>query len=102
MMHRLSECTPIRSNRKKQIKMEENDFVSIWLEETGNPAIEELTQRNLNLANKTATTLLEKKIDLNSLAIPLDINPDELNRWLQGRHSFSLKVLTEIATLINE
>ncbi|MFD2287924.1 hypothetical protein GJU39_06350 [Pedobacter petrophilus] len=80
--------------------MEENDFVSIWLEETGNPAIAELTQRNLNLAGEAAAVLAERKIDLNALAIPLDINPEELNRWMQGRHSFSQKVLTEIAALI--
>jgi hypothetical protein len=80
--------------------MEENDFVSIWLEETGNPAIEELTQRNQHLADEAAATLAAKKMDLNALAIPLDINPEELNRWMEGRHAFSPKVLTAIAALI--
>lgn len=32
--------------------MEENDFVSIWLEESGNPAIEEITKANQEVANK--------------------------------------------------
>lgn len=78
--------------------MEENDFVSIWLEETGNPAIEQLTQLNLEVANKTAKVLAENGLEDNDLAVSLDINPDEIKMWLTGRHSFSLKTIDEIST----
>ena len=77
--------------------MEENDFVAIWLEESGNPAIEQLTQLNLDLASKTAKTLAEQGLSPNDLAISLDINPDEINRWLTGRHTFSAKIIKEIS-----
>jgi len=77
--------------------MEENDFVSIWLEESGNPAIEELAQLNLEVASKTEKTLAEKGISSNDLAISLDINPDEISRWLTGRHTFSAKIIKEIS-----
>ncbi|SHE78589.1 helix-turn-helix domain-containing protein [Pedobacter caeni] len=77
--------------------MEENDFVSIWLEENGNPAIEELTQLNLDLASKTVKTLADKGLSENDLAISMDINPDEIKRWLTGRHSFSIKTIKEIS-----
>jgi len=80
--------------------MEENDFVSIWLEETGNPAIEQLAQLNQELAAKTAEILTEKSKSENDLAILLDINPDEIKRWLIGKHVFSNKVLKEISTAI--
>lgn len=80
--------------------MEENDFVSIWLEESGNPAIEELTQLNLDVASKTTKTLANKGLSENDLAVSLDINPDEIKRWLMGRHSFSIKVIKEISDKI--
>lgn len=80
--------------------MEENDFVSIWLEESGNPAIEELAQLNLYVAGKTTQTLADKGLSPNDLAISLDINPDEINRWLAGRHTFSAKIINEISVIV--
>ena len=77
--------------------MEENDFVSIWLEETGNPAIEELTHLNQEIAAKTTKVLTAKGLTETELAIMLDINLDEVKRWLAGRHPFSLKILKQIA-----
>lgn len=85
----------IRKSLKTQ--MEDNDFVSIWLEENGNPAIEELTQLNLDVASKTAETLANRGISEIELAVSLDINPDEIKRWLTGRHSFSIKTIKEIS-----
>lgn len=80
--------------------MEENDFVSIWLEESGNPAIEELTQLNLDVASKTAKILADKSLSENDLSVYLDINPDEIKRWLTGRHSFSIKTIKEITRIL--
>ncbi|MBB5638990.1 ribosome-binding protein aMBF1 (putative translation factor) [Pedobacter cryoconitis] len=76
--------------------MEENDFVSIWLEESGNPAIEELNKLNLDVADKTANILADKGLSENDLSVSLDINPDEIKRWLTGRHTFSMKTINEI------
>ncbi|WP_316820560.1 hypothetical protein [Pedobacter gandavensis] len=78
--------------------MEENDFVSIWLEESGNPAIEELAKLNIDIASQTAKTLEDKGLSEHTLALAVDINPDEIKRWLIGRHTFSLKILKEITT----
>lgn len=80
--------------------MEENDFVSIWLEESGNPAIEELTKVNREVADKTANLLLEKGINSADLSVILDINHDEIARWMNGMHSFSIKKLKEITQTI--
>lgn len=80
--------------------MEENDFVSIWLEESGNPAIEELTQLNLDVASKAVKTLANKGLSENDIAISLDINPDEVKRWLMGRHPFSIKTIKEISGIL--
>jgi hypothetical protein len=82
--------------------MEENDFVSIWLEETGNPAIEKLAQLNLDVAQKTTAILAANGATENDLASILDINPDEIKRWLNGRHVFSIKTINEINTALTE
>ncbi|MBB6238041.1 hypothetical protein HDC90_002669 [Pedobacter sp. AK013] len=82
--------------------MKENDFVSIWLEETGNPAIEKLEQLNLEVADKTIKALAEKDSTENDLASILDINPDEIKRWLIGRHVFSIKTINEINCALGE
>ncbi|SDK55400.1 hypothetical protein SAMN04487898_109118 [Pedobacter sp. ok626] len=80
--------------------MEENDFVSIWLEESGNPAIEELTQLNLDIASKAAKALADNGLSEIDLAVSLDINPDEIKRWLSGRHPFSIKTIKEISSIL--
>jgi hypothetical protein len=76
--------------------MEENDFAAIWLAERGNPAVEELAQLNLNVANKTVETLKANNLSTDVLAVALDINPDEISRWLNGKHTFSMKIIDQI------
>lgn len=80
--------------------MEENDFVSIWLEESGNPAIEELTKANQEMAGQMANFLLEKGLNSGDLSAILDINPNEINSWLNGMHAFSIKKLKEMSNTI--
>lgn len=81
-------------------KMEENDFVSIWLEETGNPAIEELTRANRDVADKMSNFLLEKGMDSTDLSAMLDIDHNEIIRWFNGLHAFSIKKLNEMTTTV--
>lgn len=80
--------------------MEENDFVAIWLEENGNPAIEELTRINMEVAAKATKALTVQGLQENDLAVLVDIHPEEITRWMKGRHSFSLKVLELISSKI--
>jgi len=76
--------------------MEKNDFAAIWLAESGNPAIEELAQLNMDVAEKTRKAISDDNLSVEDLAVSLDINPDEINRWLSGRHTFSVKIINEI------
>ena len=76
--------------------MEKNDFAAIWLAESGNPAIEELAQLNLDVAEKAQKAIADDNLSVEELAVSLDINPDEINRWLTGRHTFSVKIINEI------
>lgn len=80
--------------------MEENDFVSIWLEESGNPAIEEITRANQEAANKMSNFLLERNLNSADLSAILDINHNEIVSWLAGMHAFSIKKLKEMSHIL--
>jgi len=80
--------------------MEENDFVSIWLEESGNPAIQEITRANHEAANKMTNFLSEKNLDSIDLSAIVDINHNEIVSWLAGSHAFSIKKLKEMSQLL--
>lgn len=87
----------VSARQRKTSNMEENDFISIWLEESGNPAIEELSRQNEELASVAEALLAAKGLSAHDLALAVDINPDEIHRWLAGRHTFSTGMLDEIA-----
>jgi len=76
--------------------MEENDFVSIWLEESANPAIQELTRLNQQVADQVGNFLSEKGLSSADLSTILDIHHTEINRWLNGMHAFSAKTLKQM------
>jgi len=80
--------------------IEDNDFYSIWLEENGNPAIEQLAALNVELAAKVKDALSENALSEMQIAQTLDVNPDEIGRWLSGRHTFSLKMIQAISGML--
>ena len=82
--------------------MEENDFVSIWLEENGNPAIEEITRANQETAGKMADFLSDKGLNSTDLSVMMDINHNEIASWLIGKQAFSLNKLKEMAYIMKE
>jgi hypothetical protein len=82
--------------------MEENDFAAIWLTERGNPAVEELAAINLAVATTTSAELTTSNFGVDHLAVALDINPDEISRWLMGKHTFSMKIIREIQEIMGK
>lgn len=83
-----------------EMMIEDNDFYTIWLEENGNPAIEQLTALNLDLAAKVKEAFNENTLSEMQLAQTIDVNPDEIGRWLNGRHTFSLKMVQAISGIL--
>lgn len=81
---------------------ENEDMVSNWIKENGNPAIEKLTQSNLETADKVASLLIQKGIDETGLAQLVDTQVAEVNKWLNGKHNFSEKKLAQITAAIQE
>jgi len=78
--------------------IEEEDMVSSWIKENGNPAIENLTKANLEAASKVAAILNQKGLDVSALAQLVDTQVAEVNKWLNGRHNFSEQTLAQITT----
>jgi len=81
--------------------MEENDFVSIWLQETGNPAIEQLGELNQMTISHVQAAIERGELSDKNVAIALDINLDEIRRWLNGSQIFSIKTIQELTGKID-
>ncbi|RYG18365.1 MAG: XRE family transcriptional regulator [Chitinophagaceae bacterium] len=80
---------------------EKEDMVFNWIQEEGNPAIEKLTEMNLETAGRVAAILKDKGIEPIMLAQLVDTQVTEVNRWLNGKHNFSEKFLKQITEVLN-
>ena len=79
---------------------QKEDLVSNWILENGNPAIEKLTKVNLATAAKVSLLLTQKGLNANTLAHLVDTQITEVNKWLNGKHNFSEKILTQITNAL--
>lgn len=79
---------------------EKGDMVSNWIKENGNPAIENLTKINLETASKVSALLTQKGLNTDALAHLVDTQVAEVNKWLNGKHNFSEKMLEQITTTL--
>ncbi|MFC3199592.1 helix-turn-helix domain-containing protein [Parapedobacter deserti] len=80
----------------------ENNLISNWLEEYGDPAIDKLVKRNLAVANRIADILAQKNMKPADLAKKLGKQRSEISKWLSGTHSFSTKTITYIECALGE
>ena len=80
--------------------IENEDLVTSWIKENGNPAIEQLTKVNLKVAKKAAELLTEKGLNVIDLATIVDTHVAEVSKWLDGKHNFSEKTLAQILTTL--
>jgi len=80
--------------------IENEDLVTSWIKENGNPAIEQLTKVNLKVAKKAAELLTEKGLNVIDLATIVDTHLAEVSKWLDGKHNFSEKTLAQILTTL--
>ena len=70
--------------------MEKNDFAAIWLAETGNPAIEELAQLNLDVAEKAKKAITDEKLHFGLYFSQMDwFHPLYISDNLNNRTEFS-------------
>lgn len=58
----------------------ENNLISNWLDEHGDPAIEKLVKRNLSIANKIADILAQKNMKPADLARAMGKQRSEISK----------------------
>jgi transcriptional regulator with XRE-family HTH domain len=80
----------------------ENNLISNWLKENGDPAIDKLVKRNLAIANRIADILSHKNMKPADLARVMGKQRSEISKWLSGTHSFSTKTITYIECALGE
>lgn len=80
----------------------ENNLISNWLKENGDPAIDKLVKRNLAIAKRIADILSHKNMKPADLAKTMGKQRSEISKWLSGTHSFSTKTITYIECALGE
>lgn len=80
----------------------ENNLISNWLKEHGDPAIDKLVKRNLAIANRISNILTQKNMKPADLAKKMGKQRSEISKWLSGTHSFSTKTITNIECALGE
>ena len=80
----------------------ENNIISNWLKENGDPSIQKATEINLAIAIKINSILESKGLKAVDLANKLNKNQSEVSKWLTGMHTFTTKTLAKISLALDE
>lgn len=80
----------------------ENNLISNWLKDNGDPAITKLVDKNLAIANKIADLLKQKDMRPADLAKAMGKRRSEISKWLSGTHTFTTKTITKIECTLSE
>ncbi|MGO1245681.1 MAG: helix-turn-helix domain-containing protein [Sphingobacterium sp.] len=88
---------------KKQIKnVNSINIVDNWLKDHGDPAIDRLIKKNLEIGNKIAALLEAKNMRPIDLAKAMGKQRSEVSKWLSGQHTFTTKTITKIEEVLDE
>lgn len=80
----------------------ENNIISNWLKENGDPSIQKATEINLAIATKINNILQVKGLKAVDLANKLNKSQSEVSKWLTGMHTFTTKTLAKISLALEE
>ena len=78
----------------------EDNIISNWLKENGDPSIQKTTEINLAIAIRINAILQEKGLKAVDLANKLQKNQSEVSKWLTGMHTFTTKTLAKISLVL--
>lgn len=88
---------------KKHIKNANSiNIIDNWLNDHGDPAIDRLIKKNLEIANKIAELLEIKDMRPTDLAEVMGKQRSEVSKWLSGQHTFTTKTITKIEEALGE
>lgn len=74
----------------------EGNMITDWLDQYGDPEIEQFIEKNLAIVEKVNTVLREKGWSKATLAEKMDKNPSEVSKWLTGMHNLTLKSIIKM------
>ena len=80
----------------------ENNIISKWLKENGDPSIRKTTELNLEIAIRINSILESKGLKPVDLANKLNKSQSEISKWLTGTHTFTTKTLAKISLALEE
>jgi len=80
----------------------QQNIITNWLEENGDPAINKLVEKNLAIANKIHELLEKRGLKAVDLARLMDKKPSEISKWLTGTHTFTTKTISKIEVILGE
>ena len=78
----------------------ENNMISKWLEEHGDPGIEKFIDKNLQVTEKVRLALEAKGWKAADLAAAMGKSPSEVSKWLTGMHNLTLKSIVKMETAL--
>lgn len=75
----------------------EGNMITAWLDQYGNPEIEQFIEKNLAIVEKVNAVLREKGWSQAYFAKEiLRKNPSEVSKWLTGMHNLTLKSIVKM------
>lgn len=78
------------------------NIIDTWLSEHGDPAIDRLVKKNLEISTKIAALLKSKNMRPIDLAEAMGKQRSEVSKWLSGQHTFTTKTITKIEEVLGE
>lgn len=74
----------------------DNRMISDWLDQYGNPEIDQFVKKNLAITEKVRKVLETKGWSKAKFAEKMDKNPSEVSKWLSGMHNLTLKSIIKM------
>lgn len=76
------------------------NMISDWLDQNGDPEIEMFIAKNLAITEKVRQALKIKGWSNNRFAEELGKKPSEVSRWLSGMHNLTMKSIIKMEVLL--
>lgn len=74
--------------------------ISNWLEEHGDPEIEQFVEKNMAISYQVHCILEEKGWSKSDFAQKLGKRPSEITKWLSGTHNLTLKSIIKMENVL--
>ncbi len=78
------------------MKFPKENMLDKWLEEHGDPEIEQFIEKNLAITEKVRKALEDKEWSKTEFAEAMGKRPSEVSKWLSGMHNLTLKSIVKM------